>query len=124
MAGITKTSFTKTVAVPTSQVPTLASRCPRPLVPVPLFSQPQALTRRRVQIPIVDEILQKMEGATVFTEVDLSQGYLQVTLHRSLLDTRGGVVGHTSHALLWEPVPRESTSMKSSPKSSGRSVNF
>lgn len=40
----------------------------------------QALTWRRVQIPTVDEILQKMEGATIFTEVDLSQGYLQVTL--------------------------------------------
>ena len=37
MAGITKTSFTKTVAVPTSQVPTHASRCPRPLVHVPLL---------------------------------------------------------------------------------------
>ena len=40
----------------------------------------QAFTRRRVQMPTVDEILQKMEGAKVFTEVDLSQGYLQVTL--------------------------------------------
>ena len=40
----------------------------------------QALTRRRVQIPAVGEILQKMEGATIFNEVDLSQGYLQVTL--------------------------------------------
>ena len=39
-----------------------------------------ALVRRRVQIPTVDEILQKMEGAKVFTEVDLSQGYLQLTL--------------------------------------------
>lgn len=38
----------------------------------------QALARRRVQIPTVDEILQEMEGATIFTEVDLSQGYLQV----------------------------------------------
>ena len=39
-----------------------------------------ALIRRRVQIPTVDEILRKMEGATIFTEVDLSQGYLQLTL--------------------------------------------
>ena len=39
-----------------------------------------ALVRRRVQIPTVDEILPKIEGATVFTEVDLSQGYLQLTL--------------------------------------------
>ena len=38
-----------------------------------------ALIRRRVQIPTVDEILRKMEGATIFTEVDLSQGYLQLT---------------------------------------------
>lgn len=38
-----------------------------------------ALTRRRVQIPTVNEI-QQMESATVFTEVDLSQGYLQLTL--------------------------------------------
>ena len=37
----------------------------------------QALTRRP---PTVDEILQKMKGATVFKEVDLSQGYLQVTI--------------------------------------------
>ena len=29
----------------------------------------QALTRRQVQIPTVDEILQKMEGATIFSEV-------------------------------------------------------
>ena len=36
----------------------------------------QALKRRRVQMPTVDDILQKMQGATVFTEVDLSQGYL------------------------------------------------
>ena len=39
-----------------------------------------APVRRRVQIPTVNEILQKMEGAKVFTEVDLSQGYLQLTL--------------------------------------------
>ena len=39
-----------------------------------------ALVRRRIQIPTVNEILQKMEGAKVFTEVDLSQGYLQLTL--------------------------------------------
>ncbi|CAB3985042.1 Transposon Tf2-9 poly, partial [Paramuricea clavata] len=39
-----------------------------------------ALARRRVQIPTVNEILQKMEGAKVFTEVDLSQGYLQLPL--------------------------------------------
>ena len=39
-----------------------------------------ALLRRRVQIPTVNEILQKMEGAKVFSEVDLSQGYLQLTL--------------------------------------------
>ena len=30
----------------------------------------QALTQRRVQIQTVDEILQKMEGATIFTKVD------------------------------------------------------
>ena len=39
-----------------------------------------ALIRRRVKIPTVDEILRKMEGVTIFTEVDLSQDYLQVTL--------------------------------------------
>ena len=39
-----------------------------------------ALIRHRVQIPTVDEILRKMEGATIFTEVDLSQECLQVTL--------------------------------------------
>ena len=39
-----------------------------------------ALTRCRVQIPTVNEILQQMEGATIFSEVDLSQGYLQLTL--------------------------------------------
>ena len=39
-----------------------------------------ALIRRRVQIPTVDEILRQMEGDKVFTEVDLSQGYLQLTL--------------------------------------------
>ncbi len=40
----------------------------------------QALKRRRVQMPTVDDILQQMQGATVFTEVDLSQGYLQIPL--------------------------------------------
>ena len=40
----------------------------------------QALKRRRVQFPTVDDILQKMEGATIFTEVDLSQAYLQISL--------------------------------------------
>ena len=40
----------------------------------------QALKRRRVQFPTVDDILHKMEGATIFTEVDLSQGYLQISL--------------------------------------------
>ncbi len=30
--------------------------------------------------PTVNDILQKMEEAKVFTELDLSQGYLQVTL--------------------------------------------
>ena len=40
----------------------------------------QALQRRRVQFPTVDDILHRMEGATIFTEVDLSQGYLQISL--------------------------------------------
>ena len=40
----------------------------------------QALKRRRVQMPTVDDILQQMQGATVFSEVDLSQGYLQIPL--------------------------------------------
>ena len=40
----------------------------------------QALKRRRVQMPTVDGISQKMQGATVSTEVDLSQGYLQIPL--------------------------------------------
>ena len=72
------------------QVPRLASPRPKsphtrsdvqvPLSPSYVYTQPQALTRRQVQIPIVDEILQIMEGATVFTEVDLSQDYLQVTI--------------------------------------------
>ena len=39
-----------------------------------------ALFRRRVQIPTFNEILQKMEGAKLFSEVDLLQGYLQLTL--------------------------------------------
>ena len=39
-----------------------------------------ALIRRRIKISTVDEILHQMEGAKVFTEVDLSQGYLQLTL--------------------------------------------
>ena len=38
------------------------------------------LKRRRIQIPTVNEILQKMQGAAVFTELDLSQGYLQLPL--------------------------------------------
>ena len=40
----------------------------------------QVLKRRRIQFPTVDEILHKMEGAKIFTEVDLSQGYLQISL--------------------------------------------
>ena len=40
----------------------------------------QALERRRVQFPTVDDILHKMEGSTIFTQVDLSQGYLQISL--------------------------------------------
>ena len=39
-----------------------------------------ALERRRVQFPTVDDILHKMEGSTIFTKVDLSQGYLQISL--------------------------------------------
>ena len=39
-----------------------------------------ALIRRRVQIRTVDEILHQMQGAKVFIEVDLLQGYLQLTL--------------------------------------------
>ena len=39
-----------------------------------------ALTRRRVQIPTVNEIFKEMEGATIISEGDLSQGYLQLTL--------------------------------------------
>jgi len=33
-----------------------------------------ALTQRWEQIPTVNEILQQMEGAIIFSEVDLSQG--------------------------------------------------
>ena len=58
----------------------------------------QALKRRRVQMPTVDDILQKMQGATVFTEVDLSQGYLQylwplspATLQHFYLQTTGPI---------------------------------
>ena len=40
----------------------------------------QALTRCQIQIPTIDEILQKMEGAAILSEVDLPQGYLQATL--------------------------------------------
>jgi hypothetical protein len=40
----------------------------------------QALVRRHVQMPTIDDILHKMEGSNIFTEVDLSQGYLQITL--------------------------------------------
>ena len=39
-----------------------------------------ALKRRRIQIPTVNESSQKMQGTTVFTELDLSQGYLQLSL--------------------------------------------
>ena len=48
-----------------------------PLIAIPPNT---ALVRRRVQIPTVNDILQKIEGAKVFTELDLSQGYLQVTM--------------------------------------------
>ena len=62
-----------------------------PLIPIPKKGEDlrlvldmrvpnQALKRRRVQFPTVDDILHKMEGATIFTEVDLSQGYLQISL--------------------------------------------
>jgi hypothetical protein len=40
----------------------------------------QALVRRPVHMPTVDDILHKMEGSEIFTEVDLSQVYLQITL--------------------------------------------
>lgn len=39
-----------------------------------------ATLKRRMQIPTVDEILQKMQGATVFTKLGLSQGYHQLSL--------------------------------------------
>ena len=42
--------------------------------------QNQALARHQIQILTVDEILQKMKGARIFTAVVLSQGYLQVML--------------------------------------------
>ena len=58
----------------------------------------QALKRRRVRMPTVDDILQKMQGATVFTEVDLSQGYLlylwplsPATLQHFQLQTTGSI---------------------------------
>ena len=62
-----------------------------PLIPIPKKGEDlrlvldmrvpnQALERRRVQFPTVDDILHKMEGSTTFTEVDLSQGYLQISL--------------------------------------------
>ena len=38
----------------------------------------QALKRRCVQMPTVDDILQRIQQATVFTEVDLSQRYLEI----------------------------------------------
>ena len=62
-----------------------------PLIPIPKKGEglrlaldmrvpSQALERRRVQFPTVDDILHKIEGSTIFTEVDLSQGYLQISL--------------------------------------------
>ncbi|CAB4041803.1 PREDICTED: uncharacterized protein K02A2.6-like [Paramuricea clavata] len=41
----------------------------------------QALVRRRVQMPTVDDILHKMEESEIFTEVDLLQGYLHSADH-------------------------------------------
>ena len=59
-----------------------------PLIPIPLKSGDirlvldirmanQALKRRRVHMPTVDDILHKMEGASVFTEVDNYPDMLQ-----------------------------------------------
>ncbi|CAB3983131.1 Hypothetical predicted protein [Paramuricea clavata] len=40
----------------------------------------QTLVRSSVQMPTVDDILHKIEVPEFFTEVDLSQGFLQITL--------------------------------------------
>ena len=63
-----------------------------PLIPIPtkgdlrlvldIIVPNQALERRRIQFPTVEDILHKMEGSIIFAEVDFSQGYLQISLFK------------------------------------------
>lgn len=72
-----------------------------------------ARKQRRVQIPTGNEILQKMEGAIIFAELDLSQGYLQLSLApESLLSPLLKIVLTNLLDLLWALVRLESNSRK------------
>ena len=72
-----------------------------------------ALVRRRVQIPTADKILRKLEGATVFTKVNLSWIYLSIDARRRirpLITATDSIVSLSDSS--WAHHPREDTSMK------------
>ena len=76
----------------------------------------QALERRRVQFPTVDDILHKIEGSTIFSEIDFSQGYLQISLAKELKSqhSKHQTTDHTSsNASLWVHRLGQNISMRS-----------
>lgn len=47
----------------------------------------EAIIRERLAIPTVDEVLEKLNGSTVFSKLDLRHGFHQVELHADSRDT-------------------------------------
>ena len=47
----------------------------------------EAIFHERLPIPTVDELLEELDGRTIFSKLDLSWGFHQTELHEDLRDT-------------------------------------
>ena len=47
----------------------------------------EAIFRERLPIPTVDEVLEELNGSTMFSKLDLCWGFHQIELHEELRDT-------------------------------------
>ena len=47
----------------------------------------KAIFRERLPIPTVDEVLEELNGSTMFSKLDLCWGFHQIELHEELRDT-------------------------------------